>query len=101
MGGPGIGRGGKAPETPDAETEFETEKSRSFLTAGKALLYLKTRGVSDAGDATVDYEHLAEVKKGVSEAILHEQVPPAYHEAIRKYFDSLEKEKVHSQAPAQ
>ena len=30
-----------------------------------------------------------EVKQGVSEAIQQEQVPPGYHEAIKKYFDTL------------
>jgi hypothetical protein len=29
------------------------------------------------------------VKQGVSEAIQQEQVPPGYHEAIKKYFDTL------------
>jgi hypothetical protein len=30
-----------------------------------------------------------EVKQGVSEAIQQEQVPPGYHDAIKKYFDTL------------
>jgi len=91
MGGKGQGQGGIAPEDPAAVSDFKTEISRSALTAGKILLQMKTRGVSDAGDAREDYaEQLKEVKQGVSEAILHEQVPPAYHEAIRRYFDSLD-----------
>ncbi len=90
MRGAGIGVGGLAPEDTEAETAFKTEKSRSALTAGKILLSLKTRGLSDPGQARVDYEqHVDEVKQGVSEAILHEQVPPAYHEAIQDYFDSI------------
>ncbi len=38
------------------------------------------------------------MKQGVSEAIVHEQIPPAYHETIRKYFDTLEAE--NEQPPA-
>jgi hypothetical protein len=91
MGGKGHGRGGLAPEAPDAKTDFKTEVSKSALTAGKILLSMKTRGVSQAGDAPQQYaQQLDQIKQGVSEAILHEQVPPAYHDAIRQYFDSME-----------
>jgi len=92
MRGPGIGVGNVAPENAAAEVEFKTEKSRSALTAGKILLSIKVQGLSDPGQAVRDYQQcLQDVKQGVSEAILHEQVPAAYHDAIRKYFDSLEK----------
>ncbi|KPK99785.1 MAG: hypothetical protein AMK75_06350 [Planctomycetes bacterium SM23_65] len=62
------------------------------MTAGKILLKWKTLGTAPAGKAKIEYDQqIREVKKGVSEAILREQVPPGYHDAIRKYFDSLEK----------
>ena len=90
MGGPGTGRGGIAPEDPTASTEFKTEKSRAALTAGRILLQLETREVAQHGQARVDYaESLQQVRQGVGEAILQEQVPPGYHDAIQKYFDSL------------
>ena len=90
-GGTGRGAGGIAPEDPEARTDFQPEKSRSALTAGKILLSLKGRGVPDAGEAVVQYGRSVEdIKQGLNEAILHEQVPPAYHEAIRKYFDAME-----------
>ena len=93
MRGPGTGVGGLAAEDTEAETGFKTEKSQSALTAGKILLSFTTRGLSDSGEAAVNYEkYLQDVKQGVGEAILHEQVPPAYHEAIRKYFDTIEEE---------
>jgi len=99
-GGEGIGRGGNPPEDPTLETGYKPEKSRTSLTAGKLLLNMKTRGVSDTGDARQVYEdQLKAVKQGVSEAILHEQVPPAYHETIRKYFDSLTPAGAPSTAP--
>ncbi len=93
MRGPGIGTGGLAPETPGAVTDFTPEKSKSSLTAGKILVSLKTRGLSESGQAALEYqESLRAVKQGVSEAIIHEQVPPAYHDAIRSYFDAMEED---------
>jgi len=54
------------------------------------LLSIKAQGFSLTGQAAADYRQSAEeVRQGLNEAILHEQIPPAYHEAIRKYFDSL------------
>jgi hypothetical protein len=94
--GPGMGptrasgEGGEAPEDPDQKTDFKSERSRSALQAGKILLQWKTREVSDAGAVRERYRsQLEAVKQGVSEAILQERVPPGYHEAIRKYFDTL------------
>lgn len=91
LGGRGMGNGGKAPEDDSVETGFKTEQSRSAVTAGKILLSVKTKGLSDRGDAKREYRDLVEkVKQGYSEAILQEQVPPGYHEGIKKYFDNLE-----------
>ncbi len=90
MGQRGQGEGGKAPEKDDADTDFKPDQARSALTAGKMLLKWKERGISHAGKAKEEYLHSVEkVKQGVSEAILHEQIPPGYHEAIKKYFDTM------------
>ena len=100
MGGPGIGKGGKAPEKPEEKTDFKSERSRSALTAGKILLQWKTKEVSDPGTMRENYQsQLDAVKQGVTEAILQEQVPPGYHEAIQKYFDSLKETPVEQPAP--
>ena len=99
MQGPGQGQGGVAPEDPSARTAFQSEKERTSLGAGRILLSMKTQGLSDTGEAEKNYEqYVDEVKQGVSEAIVHEQIPPAYHETIRKYFDTLEAE--NEQPPA-
>ena len=46
--------------------------------------------MSNVGSTQENYmEKVSEVKQGVSEAILKEQVPPGYHEAIRKYFETV------------
>ncbi|HLJ11077.1 MAG TPA: hypothetical protein VKU82_07805, partial [Planctomycetaceae bacterium] len=74
------------------ETEFKTEQSKSAVTAGKVLLSVKTKGLSDKGDAKKEYKSLIQkVKQGYSEAILQEQIPPGYHEGIKSYFDNLDK----------
>jgi hypothetical protein len=94
--GPGMGpnaqrgAGGKAPENDDAETDFKPERSPTQLTAGKTLLQWKTQEMGPTGARTEEYrEAVRQVKQGVSEAIAAEQVPPGYHTAIQKYFDTL------------
>lgn len=84
------GAGGKAPENDEAETDFKPERSPTQLVAGKTLLQWKTQEMGPTGARTEEYrEAVRQVKQGVSEAIAAEQVPPGYHEAIQKYFDSL------------
>jgi hypothetical protein len=91
LGGPGQGRGGKAPEDDSVDSDFQSEYSKSQVQAGKVLLSLKTQGEGEKGDVVKDYRSLLDrVKQGVSEAIVSEQVPPGYHDGIKKYFDSLE-----------
>lgn len=90
MRGPGTGQGNVAPEDDSQTTDFQPEKATSALTAGKMLLQWKTREVSRPGQARSDYgEQVKDVRQGVSEAIVKEQVPPGYHDGIRKYFGKL------------
>jgi hypothetical protein len=90
MGGPGVGEGGVAPEKDSVKTDFTPERSKSALHAGKILLQWKTQEVSDPGKARELYRRQVDaVKQGVSEAILQERVPPGYHDAIKRYFDTL------------
>ena len=92
MGGQGIGRGNIAPEDNTLTTGFKTEKSQSAITAGSMLLEWKTQETAPDGEAREQYvEAIREVKQGVSEAILQEQIPPGYHDAIQKYFDSVDR----------
>ena len=90
MGGPGHGQGGMAPEDDASSTAFKTEQERASLQAGKMLLQWKFRDVSQAGPSGEEYEsQLKAVSEGYSEAILTEDIPPGYHEEIKRYFDSL------------
>ncbi len=77
-------------ETPDAETGFRTEVSRSHLVAGKMLWDEKSKGDSERGERTTEYrDNIARVQEGVDEAIFAEDVPPGYRDGIKQYFDSL------------
>jgi hypothetical protein len=89
MGNRGFGEGGEAPEDDSVATDYQTERSRSALKAGKVLLSMQTKGMSDSNEVEENYQELVErVKQGVHEAILQEQIPPAYHDVIRGYFDT-------------
>ena len=88
--GPGIGNGAKRPENDATKSGFKTEKDISQITGGKMLLEWKTKEVGETGARSEEYRtNVQRVKQGVSEAIQQEQVPPGYHAAIKKYFDSL------------
>ncbi len=94
--GPGMGpggnpgAGGKAPEDATLPRAFKPEKEQSHFAGGKTLLQWKTKEVGETGARAEDFrEAIRDVKQRVSEAITTEQVPPGYHGAIQKYFDSL------------
>jgi len=92
MGGPGRGQGGVAPEDNAQKTGFQSQRSRSALTAGRMLMKFKTTENAESGKNTTEHNAAVElVRQGASEAILKENVPPSYHEAIKSYFDQLKK----------
>lgn len=91
-GGAGIGQGGRPPEDPSVTNEFETELSPSALRAGKMLMSMKSKGLGENGQARRDYQSLMQqVRQGASEAIEQEQIPPGYHDGIKRYFDAVER----------
>jgi hypothetical protein len=91
LGGEGFGEGGEAPEDDSVETEFVDETSKSAIQKGKILLSMKTKGMSDSGEAQKEYRQaLEDVKQGVAEAIEAEEIPPGYVDAIQTYFDKIE-----------
>ncbi len=91
MKGPGTGEGGVAPENDDVKNEFQNEVAKSAVTAGKTLFSQKAQGLGEKGTVSENYRSLAQqVKQGVSDALEQEQIPPGYHEGIKKYFDTLD-----------
>ncbi len=92
LGGEGMGEGGVAPEDDSVETDFVTEKSKSAVQKGKVLLSMKTKGLSDSGEAVQQYRGLVtDIKQTVDEAIEKEDIPPGYIDGIKKYFSTIEK----------
>ena len=90
MGGPGQGEGNIAPEDESLDSDFQTTRARSPLTPGKILMSMKVKGLSDKGRVDRQYANsLARVKQDVSDAVVAERVPPGYHNAIKRYFDTL------------
>ena len=91
-GGAGQGNGGPPAEEDDSqETGFKKEESLAEIQAGKNLLILKTKGLTEAGEYKKEVaSKLQTVKQGVSEAIKKEQVPPGYVDGIKKYFDNIQ-----------
>jgi hypothetical protein len=90
LGGRGRGRGGNAPEKPDLDTEFITELSKSPVTKGKVLATQKSKGVSDKGDDRPRFRNPSpKSQQAVRRAIEQEQIPPGYHDSIKKYFKDL------------
>lgn len=91
MKGPGQGKGNIAPEDDSITTNFQTEKDKSKLNAGKILLSWKTKGKAPAGTAVKDYhESLNAIKQDAAQAIDSEQIPAGQHDVIKKYFDTIE-----------
>ena len=92
-GGEGGGGGGEVDEDDSVASDFKKEQEKTAQRAGKMLLSLKGKGMSEAGEAKKEYRQaIEEVKQGISEAISQEQVPPGYHEGIRGYFDSIDEQ---------
>jgi hypothetical protein len=86
-----FGEGGPAEENDSKKSKFKTELSKSHIGKGKVLLTLKTKGMGEHADVKEAYRSaVRDVKQGLSEAILREEIPPGYHEGIKGYFDSIE-----------
>lgn len=87
----GEGDGSTRDENDKAKSKFKTETSKSHITKGKVLLTLKTKGMGEHVDFKEQYRAaVRDVKAGISEAILQEEIPPGYHEGIKGYFESLD-----------
>jgi len=90
-GDEGFGEGGEMPEDDTVKTDFVDETSKSAVQKGKILLSMKTKGMSDTGEARKEYRQaLDDVKQGVAEAIEQEQIPPGYIDTIQNYFDEID-----------
>jgi hypothetical protein len=88
--GAGYGYGPRPYGDENSTNRFQPEKSAPLLQPGRMLMEWKTREVSEAGPAREEYlRAVQDVRQQASEAVLEEQIPPGYHAAIKKYFDTL------------
>jgi hypothetical protein len=84
----GQAQGGNVGERPDAQAGFTPERTRAALVAGRTLMQLKQQEPAQGGLVRVDRDAaLRAVRAAVGEAILKEDVPPGYHDAVKGYFD--------------
>lgn len=91
MRGLGKGQGGIAPEDDSITTQFQAEKDKTKLNAGKILLTWKTKGMAPSGQAVKDYQQsLDTIRQDAAQAIESEQIPAGDQEVIKKYFDTIE-----------
>ncbi len=76
-----------APDDPSVTTDFTPEQATSQQRAGKILMQWKAQGAADPGKVEALRQSAIEQSgQQVSEALVTEQVPPGYHEAVREYF---------------
>lgn len=81
--------GGGLPGENDVASNTVKQNAKSKTQPGRILMEWKTKGLSDKGQVTEEYqEAMKEIREGVDEAISKEKIPPGYHEIIKKYFSS-------------
>ena len=89
MGGPGIGIGGKAPVEPE-EVSFEPTRIKGRVRPGRVVGSFFAGGVQLKGEARLEYQKTVKAAaQEAAEAIQKEQIPRAYKEYVRGYFQEL------------
>jgi hypothetical protein len=91
MGAQGQGQGGIAPEE---ETKFamKREKSPVNTLAGEIISTKYVRGEQFSGEVSEEFvEAVLSAERRVGDAIAREQIPRAYHNSIKDYFDRTRK----------
>lgn len=90
LGGKGHGSGGKAPEDPSVVTDNLPENSPSRSQPGKIVASWKAPGASEPGTVVEAYrEQLQAARREAADEVISEDLPPAYREAAKRYFDGL------------
>lgn len=92
MGGPGIGAGGVAPVRPE-DVALEPTKIKGEVKPGRVVGSYFTDGVQLKGDAQAEYrETVAGAAQEAADAIDKEEIPRAYSQYVRQYFEEMRKE---------
>lgn len=89
MGKAGIGRGGKA-SFEDTDVTMTADQLRAKLQKGPVAGILPVDGQSVQTDSTITVEEtMFEYKQAAEDALNKEQIPVAYRNHVRAYFESL------------
>jgi hypothetical protein len=92
MGGPGIGSGGKAPESGNRNVKFDKEKVKGILDSkGEILGGIFVKGQATKGEAKKEYveAYKAEIQES-TDALTKEDIPLGYKQFVSTYFDSID-----------
>lgn len=91
MGGPGIGRGGKAP-VEETDTTLHPDQLPGSFNPGPLLGVLPVDGQSLKGESgiTATGDVLFEYKQAAEEALTKERVPLPFRYQVRAYFNAIE-----------
>ena len=89
MRGPGIGKGGKAPEEAE-EVKFDPVKPPSQITDGRKTLSFFVDGKQIKGEAKVEFTQEVEAARAdAAQALQDEKIPRAYEDLVREYFQGM------------
>ena len=92
MGGPGRGRGGRAPFTETDTTLLPDRVSGQFQDA-PILGSVLVDGLPARGEASVEFSDVVlQSRQAAEDALNRENVPLTYRSSVRRYFDALETE---------
>ncbi len=92
MRGPGIGRGGIAPVEP-GEVAFDPTKIKGQVRPGRVVGSYFVGGTQLKGEARAEYQETVTVAaREAADAIQKEEIPRAYKDYVRDYFEEMRKE---------
>ncbi len=92
MGGPGIGAGGKAPVAPH-DVSFDASKLKGKVRPGRVVGGYFDDNFQIKGEAKVEYVEAVEgARAEAAQALERQQVPRAYKNYVRDYFDEMKTE---------
>lgn len=91
MGGPGRGRGGKAPES-NGGVSFRNEKLKGQASGkGKITGVMYVKGLGKKGEATREYTAAVDTfRKSQEESLESDNIPLERRALVRDYFDRIQ-----------
>jgi hypothetical protein len=91
FGGPGRGRGGKAPES-ETNVRFKNEKLKGRASGkGRITGVMYVKGLGKKGEATREYTSAVETfRKSQEESLENDNIPIERRALVRDYFDRIQ-----------